>query len=289
MISSIITLLRPRQWFKNFFVFLPIIFSQELTDPQKANAILGVFVSFCLVSSAIYAFNDVIDVRRDKLHPHKKKRPIASGKITPFLGLIISVIMLLLGMMFAVITSGKLVSVLLIYVLFSVGYALKLKEVVILDVMIIAAGYVLRILAGASVSSQSPSHWILMSAFFLSLFLAFAKRRAELSHRSPHIKLQRSVLNQYSKTMLDHILASTMAVTIMCYSLYASSDYVRTRFGTDSLIYTIPFVVFGIFHYFQRLKMTKSGEDPTEVLLSDKTTLVNVLLWAGVCVLIIYF
>ena len=248
----------------------------------------GVFLSFCLMASGIYAFNDVLDVDNDRRHPRKRKRPVALGTIPKSTAIAISGLLVIMSLGLAKAISFKTVAVLLIYFIANVLYSLKLKEIVILDVILIAAGYVLRMFAGATISSQVPSHWIILTTFFLSLFLGFAKRRAELSFLFAQWGPQRSVLSEYSRSLLDHILASTMAVTIICYSLYASSDYAQLRFHTDKLIYTIPFVVFGIFRYFQQMKMAKKGEDPTEVLLTDKPTWINLILWAIACILIIY-
>jgi len=288
MIKSIITLLRPKHWLKNIFVFLPLLFSNELTDIYRVTLAIGAFLSFCFVASSIYAFNDVLDIEYDKKHQKKKNRPIASGDISKQAALIVSASLLLLGFLLASVINIKLSAIILIYLIINLLYTTILKNIVILDVMLIASGYVLRMFAGASVSSQEPSHWIIMTTFFLALFLGFAKRRTELASRSEDMVSQRMVLREYSESMLDHILASTMAVTIICYSLYASSEYVVMRFGTGNFIYTIPFVVFGVFHYFQRVKIAKEGEDPAEVLIKDKPTLINLLLWAAVCIFIIY-
>ena len=158
-----------------------------------------------------------------------------------------------------------------------------------LAILFIAFGFVLRIFGGATVSTVMPSNWIIMTTFFLALFLGFGKRRSEIYvYHSKDFTSQREVLKQYSCEMLDQILSSIMAITILCYSLYASTDYVKLRFGTDHLVYTVPFVVFGRFRYFQLLHLKGKGEDPVEMLIKDKITLINVCLWALTCVLIIY-
>ncbi len=287
--TPLIQLLRPKHWLKNLFVFLPLIFSGELTDFIKLAKGLGIFAAFSLMASAIYAFNDVMDADFDRRHDQKKNRPIAAGIISQKDALAIALVLFVLSLVLSSFISARLARILLLYAGMNVLYSLKLKNFVILDVMIISIGFVLRMLSGATISSFPPSHWILLLTFFLSLFLGFAKRRTELVYSARHSLHQRQVLTQYSPRFLDQILSTTMAVTILCYGIYTTSDYVQQKFHTDRLIYTTPFVIFGIFYYFQQVLLARKGEDPTEILTRDRPTLLNLLLWVLSCIFIIYF
>jgi 4-hydroxybenzoate polyprenyltransferase len=288
MFQSTVSLLRIKHWLKNLFVFLPILFSGELTNITILTMAISVFFSFSFMASAVYAFNDIIDAEDDRKNPRKKDRPVTSGELSKRYAAGVAICLCILSLVLADSLSEQLIRILLIYLGMSLLYCVTLKNIVILDVMVIAIGYVLRILAGASVSQLAPSHWILMTTFFLALFLGFSKRRAEFAFDSESLLSQRKVFKDYTIGMLDQILSATMSITIICYSLYASSDYVRTRFQTDNLIYTVPFVVFGVFYYFQQMQVAKKGEDPADMLLHNRPTLVNLIIWVIICVLIIY-
>lgn len=249
---------------------------------------VGIFASFCLLSSGVYIFNDIIDAGYDKNHPNKKNRPLAADKISKQAAFLVSCV--LIGGAFLSIANiyRPCVWIFAVYLANNIVYSLKLRDIAILDVMSIAVGFILRLLAGASVSSVRPSHWILLTTFFLALFLGFAKRRAEFFVQTENNSQVRLALGGYTRSMLDDILTTLMAVIILCYSLYATSDYAIERFKTENLIYTIPFVIFGVLRYFQRIHLTGQLGDPTEMLIKDKPTLVNLTLWAVVCILIIY-
>jgi len=281
-------LARPRQWVKNLFVLLPPLFAGDLPHFEKYPAVLGAFLSFCLLSSAVYAFNDVLDADEDRRHPEKKSRPVASGRMAGRHALLLSALLLGASSLLAWAASGQLLEILSLYAAINAAYSFKLKRAAFVDVMCIAAGFVLRMLAGAAVSSVPPSSWILLTTFFLALFLAFAKRRAELTALRGHSPQAREVLQEYTPAMLDQILTALMAMTILCYSLYTTSDYTLRRFGTESLIFTVPFVVYGLFRYFQQVQVAARGESPTEILLADRPTLVNIILWGLACSWIIY-
>jgi len=289
MLKSIICLIRPKHWIKNIFVFLPVLFSLELKNIDQIGKSSFVFACFCLIASSIYSFNDVIDVNKDRLHSIKKKRPVASGEIKIRDALCISFILFTIGLSLAYFFNRGLFWILLLYTFTNLLYTLKVKNVVILDVIFIAFGFVYRILGGATVSTILPSNWIIMTTFFLALFLGFAKRRSEIYiHSSRDFTLQRDVLSQYSHKMLDLLLSSVMVVTVLCYSLYTSTNYVTLRFGNNYLVYTIPFVVFGMYRYFHLIHHAEKGENPVEILINDKLMFINMCFWIITCTIIIY-
>lgn len=281
-----LSLIRPRQWLKNTFIFLPALFGGDLADPRRWMQSLLAFLFFSLNASAVYAFNDVLDAAEDRLHPAKRQRPVAAGRLSGRAALGLAALLLTAALSGAFSLRRELGWVLGAYTALNLGYTAGLKRVVILDVMIIAFGFILRLLAGAAVCTVAPSHWIVLTTFFLALFLGFAKRRCELVNEAA--SGSRSVLKEYTPALLHHLLASLMGITILCYSLYAISTLTISRFGGEKMAWTIPFVVFGLFRYYQQLHLKNSGESPTDVLLHDRATLVNLLLWGAACSLIIY-
>jgi 4-hydroxybenzoate polyprenyltransferase len=213
---------------------------------------------------------------------------VAAGRLTKQGALLIGGVLGSVALTWAYMMHITLFWIMLAYTINNLVYSLILKHVVILDVMMIAVGFILRMLAGAVFITTSLSSWVFLCTFFLALFLGFAKRRGELSTLMAASASHRAVLNQYTQHMLDQMLTALMAITILCYSLYVCSDYAKERFHTDKLICTIPFVVYGIFRYFQQVQLNSKCEEPVEILLTDMHTLVNVLLWTIACILIIY-
>lgn len=258
--------MRPKQWVKNGFVFTGLLFSNEYNNPALIPKVILTFIAFCLVSSCVYTFNDIYDCESDKLHSKKKFRPIASGEVTVQQAAWLSFFLGVVGLLLGYCVSLTVLALLAVYIVINIFYTYWLKNVVILDVFCISAGFMLRIMAGTLGVGIPPSKWLLLCGMTVTLFLGFAKRRAELLIRAPE---RREVLRKYSGTMLDQILAICATSSIITYSLYTmSADTIRIH-QTDNLIYTVPFVIYGLFRYIYLLHKRKQGEDPSQDLFRD--------------------
>lgn len=280
--------LRPKQWIKNFFIFVGIVFSGKLFNLEAVcNEVLG-FVLFSLGAGAIYLLNDLRDIEEDRLHPEKCKRPLSSGRLNNKFALLASIIIIVAVIPLSFLLNTGFGTVLLIYLIMNICYSLKLKDIVIIDVMIIAAGFVLRVLAGTSLVSVAPSNWLIICTISISLFLGFSKRRHELKVSIENSKHVRRVLEYYSTTFLDQMIAIVTASTIISYALYTLSEETIAKFGTRNLIFTFPFVLYGIFRYLYLIHQKDGGGNPTSTLFNDIPFLVNILLWGISIVLIIY-
>ena len=286
--QAVLRLLRPHQWVKNTFVFVPTLFSGRVFDPSVLGRTFVVFLAFCAASSAVYAFNDVMDVDTDRRHPKKRLRPVASRKLSARAASRIALALAASALGAAFVIDRAVFAIVALYLVLSFAYSMVLKRLSILDVLVIAIGFVLRMLAGAAVSTVPPSHWILLTTFFLSLFLGFSKRRSELANANGNGALQRPVLQHYTIAMLDPLIVGLMGMTILSYSLYTVSDYAIERFRTDALVYTVPFIVYGLLRYFQMLVVCREGEDPSVILLKDRPIWICILLWGLLCAWIVY-
>ncbi len=273
-------LLRPHQWLKNGFVFVGLLFGHGWSDPAKVQAALHAFAAFCLVSSAVYVLNDLIDREQDRQHPRKRHRPLASGSMAPASALLLMVACLALGLALA---FGQVAApwVFVAYVLINIGYSFGLKHVVVLDVFLIASGFMLRILAGTLGIGVVPSHWLLLCGLMLTLFLGFAKRRAELIALADESGNHRRVLEHYSGTFLDQMMSVAATGTVVSYSLYTVSPDTVALHGTAHLIYTVPFVLYGMFRYLFRLHLRGGGGDPALELLRDPHLIAAAAGWLG--------
>jgi 4-hydroxybenzoate polyprenyltransferase len=274
--------LRPRQWAKNVFVFAALVFAGRLTDPTMLLRAGGAFGVFCLLSSAVYLLNDVRDRDSDRLHPSKRHRPIAAGEIGPGTAWAVSAVLAVGGLLAAFALSSGLCGVAVAYLIFNLGYSFGLKRIVILDVMIVASGYLLRALAGALVLDVAISRWLVLCTGLLALFLGFVKRRQEIAGMNGGSET-RPILKEYSLPFLDQMIAIVTGATVVAYSLYAFSPEVAQKLGTEHLGLTIPFVLFGIFRYLYLVHQRGVGENPTTVVLTDLPLIVDVALW-GVAV-----
>lgn len=283
-------LIRPRQWIKNLFVFAPLIFAKELFLAEPLLLTLRAFGAFCLTASAVYIINDMIDVEADRAHPKKRTRPLAAGTLTfpaafAILGILLAADLLLI--------TGMPVKFLLIlgaYLVMNIAYTFKLKEVFLLDVFIIAAGFMLRVLGGAYAISVYVSSWIILCTLFISLFLGFAKRRGEIvALQSAGTAPERKVLQHYRVGVLDQMLTITAAGTVIAYALYTVAPRTVEVFGTDKLIYTTIFVMYGVFRYMHLIHTTEAVENPSAVVSSDFPIIANVFLWITACIVLIYF
>ena len=305
MIIAMIESLRPKQWLKNLFVLAALAFSRNFTNAPLLTKTLEAFGVFCLLSSAGYIINDILDSRTDRLHPVKSKRPIASGRLPVIPALIMAVILLVgslawaAGLSLPIKTQTGLPAeasaqaglpffhICLTYALLQILYSLALKKVIILDALVIAAGFVLRMVAGAVAIDIAISKWLYICTISLSLFIAFCKRRAEMTVLETP-ENHRPVLGQYSPYLLDQMISALTASTIMAYTLYTLADETVAKVGSQNMLLTIPFVVYGIFRYLYLVHREQQGGEPENIILADKPLLISILLWAAVVVIILY-
>lgn len=282
----LIRLLRPHQWVKNGFVLIGLLFGHAWRDPAMVAQAIAAFVAFCLISSAVYVMNDLLDREQDRHHPDKRQRPLASGQVGVGAAIALGAVCLLLG--FGLVgglfvpfglPASQAPWLFVAYGLLNIGYSLGLKHVVILDVFLIAAGFMLRILAGTLGIGIAPSHWLLLCGLMLTLFLGFAKRRAELNALALDGKHHRRVLDHYTEPMLDQFITLAAAATVIAYSLYTVSEETIALHGTPWLIVTVPCVVYGLLRYLFRLHRGGGGGDPARELLTDPHLLGVAVLW----------
>ena len=288
-LRAVVTSMRPRQWTKNLLLFAGILFSQNILAPAMLASVMGGFVIFCLLSGSVYILNDVIDAGRDRKHPLKALRPIASGALSvkkalfAFLCVAVACIAasFYLGPFFFAVALG--------YLFLQVAYSLLLKYIVIIDVFSIAAGFVLRVVAGAAVINVEISSWLIICTVLLSLFLGFSKRRHELASLDDAAHEHRKVLGDYSVYLLDQMISVVTASTVVCYALYTMSDETIAKFGTSNLIFTVPFVLYGIFRYLYLVHKKGEGGNPENILVSDIPLMADIFLWAATAALILYY
>jgi 4-hydroxybenzoate polyprenyltransferase len=284
---ELLRLMRPHQWVKNAFVFVGLLFGHAWHDPHLVTQAVTAFVAFCLVSSAIYTINDIVDIEQDKHHPKKCKRPLASGSVSVPAAVILAVLLGVLGLALAYNASQIVLLILIGYALMNIAYSLRLKHVVILDVFIIATGFMLRILAGTLGIGIPPSQWLLLCGLMVTLFLGFSKRRAEIIALTEDKATHRKVLEHYSPVLLDKMIGVTAAGLIMSYSLYTmNADTIRIH-NTANLIYTVPFVMYGVFRYIYLLHHQNRGGDTAQDLVRDPHLFVVVGAWAVTTFLLI--
>jgi 4-hydroxybenzoate polyprenyltransferase len=279
LLPAWLRLLRPHQWLKNGFVFVGLLFGHAWTDPLKLSQALAAFAAFCLLASAVYVMNDLIDREQDRLHPKKKHRPLAAGTVSVTAAVVLATACLLGGMAVAWLFAGSAPWIFLAYVVMNLAYSLGLKHVVILDVFIIAAGFMLRLLAGTLGLGIAPSHWLLLCGLMLTLFLGFAKRRAELDALLDESASHRRVLEHYTAPMLDQFIGIVAAATVISYALYTVSAETVALHGTRGLIATVPLVLYGMLRYLWRLHARGGGGDPARELLTDPHLLVVTAAW----------
>lgn len=280
--------MRPEQWIKNLFVFTPLLFSKNLFDVTKDIQALAGFIVFCTITGCTYIINDLIDLEKDKLHPLKSRRPLPSGRLRKKTAVIVASFVCCAGLFPAFLMNTLFGIIVLIYFLLNVGYSIYLKNIVIIDVITIAAGFVLRVVGGAVIISVISSQWLILCTILLSLFLGFSKRRHELILLEDTAMGHRKVLEYYNPYFLDQMISVVTASTLICYALYAMSKDTIEKLGTSKLIYTIPFVLYGIFRYLYLVHQKEKGGSPTEVMLTDKPMIFNVMLWIAASTIFIY-
>lgn len=277
--------LRPKQWTKNLLVFAALIFSYEMISVETVGRAIAGFFLFSFTASCVYILNDFVDREADRQHPVKRYRPMASGALNPHLALSVGIVLLIVSLTAAFILNPLLSALLAVYFILNVSYSFKLKHVVIIDVMIIASGFVLRAIAGGLVIDVPFTPWFLICTMLLSLFLAISKRRHELMLLETNKGTHRKVLESYSPALLDQMNSIVTTATIISYSLFTfTSD------NTIYLMWTIPLVIYGIFRYLYLIHMEDKGGSPERVLIEDKHILVTVLLYViSVIVILGYF
>ena len=285
MMRSLLKAMRPRQWTKNLFVFAALVFDGKLFHPNDFIRTFIGFILFCLISSSIYIFNDLLDLNADRLHPVKKNRPIASGKVPTTLALVTGAILAFIALTGGYLEAFQFGLTLSIYFVLMLAYSKWLKQIPILDVIILAAGFVLRVHSGTTlivVERFSPWLYVLMS--LLALYLGFGKRRAELALLADDTNAQRRVLEGYTLPLLDQFITIVSASTILAYSLYTFDRLPNNH----TLMLTIPFVIYALFRYLYLIEVKQSGGEPEEILLTDRPFQISILLWAVSVMLVFY-
>lgn len=289
MLKNYFYLLRIPQWIKNLFVFVPLLFSLHLFESDYFAQTLKAFIMFCLASSYIYILNDIIDIDADASHPKKKLRPLPAGKISIKAAWFTSIIILSLLVILSLFVPRVFIYFLFGFITLNILYSLYFKHIVILDVFSIAAGFTIRVFGGAAIISVPISSWLILTTMFISLFLGVMKRHSELEQISENqLGSTRKVLAEYSLTFTNQIATVAAAGVIICYALYSVSQRTVIVFGTENLIYTTPFVVFGIFRFMYLEYLNQKGENTTQVMLTDIPMIFTVVLYAITTVLIIY-
>ena len=284
---GIVVSMRPRQWIKNLIVFAALIFAKRLSDPALLGRAGIAFLLFCATSGAVYIVNDLFDADRDRKHPVKSRRPLAARSLGVAPALAAVVLLLTGSLMSGFMLSPPFGAVLLAYAALNLVYSLWLKEVVIIDVMVIAAGFVLRAVGGALVIDVAISEWLILCTILLSLFLAFCKRRQELE-KLEEAHAHRAILREYSIDFLDQMISVVTSSTLVAYVLYTVSPDVEQKLGTHYLYLTVPFVLYGIFRYLYLVHQKGHGGNPAQALLTDRPLLLCVGLWALTVVALLY-
>ena len=277
--------LRPQQWVKNAFVWAGFLFAREWHDAPLAAHVATAFVAFCLLSSAVYIGNDWIDRETDRAHPVKRHRAIATGNLSGVAALVMGALLIVGAFALAATLGGALVLVLGAYLALNAAYTLGLKQVVIVDVIAVALGFLLRILAGTVGVGIEPSPWLLMCGLMLTLLLGFGKRRAELAAAAS--ATQRSVLADYSPRLLDRLITVCVSGTLISYSLYTISPQTIALHGSADLVYTVPIVTYALFRYLYLVDREPAAEDPARLMLTDQHLQAAALIWLGTVIWIL--
>ncbi len=288
MLPQIIKLIRPWQWVKNGVVFAGIIFSGNAFIREFQIKALLAAVAFCLLSSAVYALNDIVDRKIDRFHPMKKNRPLASGQLSIATAVVVVILFAAGALAISYSVNLDLFLVSAGYLILSVLYSLAFKNIVIIDVMSIAVGFVLRAEAGVVAIDAPFSSWLLIATFTLALFLALGKRRHELVSLEKGAVPHRKILEKYSSYLLDQLIGVVTASAVITYFFYTVSPSVQSKLHTPYMVLTTPFVVYGIFRYLYLVHQESKGGFPTRILFTDAPLLLNVLLWLASVIVLLY-
>jgi 4-hydroxybenzoate polyprenyltransferase len=280
--------MRPTHWLKNGFVVAPLLFAREFLVATSVLTIFGYAILFSLASSAVYLLNDITDRERDRANPDRAMRPLAAGEISVRVAAIVSLFLGVVALSGAFYLSFYGFFVLLIYIVMNISYSLFVKDVVVLDVLFIATGFVLRAVGGALVISAVPSEWLILCSFLLALFLGFCKRRQELVASGKRLMEKRKSIKGYTVQFVDSLISICAGCTIISYAIYTLSPVTIEKFGTSNLLLTLPFVIFGIFRYMNLVLAEENESSPAELLMGDRALLLTVVLWGISSGLIVY-
>jgi 4-hydroxybenzoate polyprenyltransferase len=287
-IGDLLQSVRPTQWTKNLFVFAALIFAQKIFDGPLLLRACAAFVVFCLFSGSVYLINDVLDYEEDRNHPKKSRRPIAAGRVGRRTAVVFAILLAAVSLAGAFFLSSGFFIVGAVYLVLQISYSIKLKHVVILDVFIVASGFVLRVVAGGLVIHVQLSSWLLICTTLLALFIAMSKRRHELVLLEEGAPNHRPILKEYSAYLLDQMISVVTASCVTAYAFYTTARETVDKFHTHRLTWTIPFVLYGIFRYLYLVHRKEQGGSPTDILLTDRPLLATVALWGLAIVLIVY-
>lgn len=292
MNCELIKLMRPSHWVKNLFVFLPVFFGHQMTNPDALLAAAIACVAFCLAASAVYCLNDIIDVEADRRHPVKRKRPIASGSVSVVSAYIVMTALAMASIAIPLLLDAPVcyttMAVIAAYLVMDMAYCLRLKQYAIIDVCLLSLGFVLRILAGGTATGIVISHWLVMMTFLLTLFLGIAKRRDDVLRMNATGIPTRQNTTRYNLTFVNNALNITGAVMLVCYIMYTVSAEVIENFGNPYLYLTTIFVILGLLRYIQLAVVDERTGDPTKVLLHDRFTQFVIVGWGLTFLLLIY-
>lgn len=291
--NNILKLIRPHQWLKNAFVLMPMFFGGSLLDPEDIRASLLTFLAYSFVASSVYCINDINDIEADRRHPVKCKRPLASGAVSMGTAWMLMALMFVLAALMTALLGDrghilKVGGVLLFYYILNICYCAKLKQYAIVDVCIVAFGFVLRVLAGGFATDITLSKWLVLMTFLLTLFLSFAKRRDDVLRMNETGEPPRKNTIRYNLTFINQAITITASVTLVCYIMYTVSPEVVARLGSDLLYLTSVFVLLGLLRYMQITVVDKKSGDPTKIMLRDRFTQLVVVLWALTFLILIY-
>jgi 4-hydroxybenzoate polyprenyltransferase len=289
MMWELLRALRPQQWIKNLFVYAPLIFSQNVLNQALVLRATLAFLAFCLISSAVYLLNDLRDIEEDRQHPLKAHRPLASGRLKRSTAVAALAIIAPAGFLVALLVNRSFVFIALAYFALQIAYTLWLKHVVILDIFVVASGFLLRVVAGGFAIRVYLSSWLLICTTLLALFLAMGKRRHEIVLMEGRAASHRPILKEYNIYLLDQMISVVTASTLLAYCLYTISEETVAKFGTRNLIYTVPFVLYGIFRYLYLIHQKAEGGTPESLIIRDKPLLVAIALWIGFAAAVLNF
>ncbi|MFM9904942.1 MAG: decaprenyl-phosphate phosphoribosyltransferase [Pyrinomonadaceae bacterium] len=288
ILRGLVIEMRPQEWSKNLLVFSGVIFSRSLTDINNLwISILG-FAVFCAASSGIYIFNDLCDLREDKQHPIKRYRPLASGKLSVPIARLAMTLLFAIAALGSLALSYRFALIIALYLAICIGYSLRLKDIVILDVILIASGFVLRAVSGAFLIGVAPSEWLVLCTSMVALLIGFGKRRHEIVLLDQNAENHRRSLSDYSVDFLDSIMNICAAAAVITYALYTRADETVARVGSSAMLVTIPFVIYGVFRYLFLVQKGTEGGNPIRILYFDRPTRRNLLLWVLVVILVLY-
>ncbi|MFH0913377.1 MAG: decaprenyl-phosphate phosphoribosyltransferase [Candidatus Omnitrophota bacterium] len=287
-IKFLLLSLRPKHWVKNLFIFAGPFFSLKLFSLGNLGKLTLGLIYWCLATSAMYLFNDIIDRKEDALHPHKMNRPLARGVLKVRIAYLYFIILSIIAIVLSIRLDMNFAIFIIIYFMINIFYSLYLKHVFILDVMCIASGFVFRVVSGAVLINVGSSEWLIMCTFLLSLLLGFGKRQEEISSLGENAVYHRKVLKEYDRGFLQYVPYVLISSAIVCYMLYTVSIEAVRKFGTKNLIYTSPFVIYGLLRYVYIAYEKNKGADPTQVLFQDIPIVIDIFLWIMSVGLIIY-